>query len=129
MSQTETVERFFAALEAGGTDLLTTIYTDDAKIWHNDHSAEQGVPDNLKVLKGLHAVVSGLTYDIVRRGEVAGGVFQQHVLRGTLPDGTEVALPAAMFITVEGERVARIEEYLESSVAAPIRAARAALTQ
>jgi ketosteroid isomerase-like protein len=123
-----TVERFFAALEAGDTDELASIYTPDARIWHNDASGEQGVEDNLKVLRGLHAVVSGLHYDIARRMPMDGGVVQQHVLRGTLPDGSQVAMPAAMFLYVEGGRVKRIEEYLDSGQAAPIRAARAALS-
>jgi ketosteroid isomerase-like protein len=122
------VERFFAALEAGDTDLLARLYTPDARIWHNDASGEQGVEDNLRVLRGLHAVVSGLHYDVGRRFPMDGGVVQQHVLRGTLPDGSAVAMPAAMFLYVEGGRVRRIEEYLDSAQAAPIRAARAALT-
>jgi len=122
-----TVERFFAALEAGDTDLLAAIYTPDARIWHNDASGEQGVEDNLKV-RGLHAVVSGLRYDIGRRFPIDGGVVQQHVLRGTLPDGSAVAMPAAMFLYVDAGRVRRIEEYLDSAQAAPIRAARASLS-
>ena len=122
------VERFFAALEAGDTDLLARLYTPDARIWHNDASGEQGVEDNLRVLRGLHAVVSGLRYDVGRRFPMDGGVVQQHVLRGTLPDGSAVAMPAAMFLYVEGGRVRRIEEYLDSAQAAPIRAARSALT-
>src|SRR5690349_11092557 len=122
-----TVERFFAALEEGDTDLLARIYTPDARIWHNDASGEQGVEDNLKVLRGLHAVVSGLHYEIARRFPMDGGVVQQHVLRGTLPDGSAVAMPAAMFLYVDGGRVTRIEEYLDSAQAAPIRAARQAL--
>jgi ketosteroid isomerase-like protein len=123
-----TVERFFGALEAGDTDLLAAIYTPDARIWHNDASGEQGVEDNLKVLRGLHAVVSGLRYDIGRRFPMDGGVVQQHVLRGTLPDGSAVAMPAAMFLYVDAGRVRRIEEYLDSAQAAPIRAARASLS-
>ena len=122
------VERFFAALEAGDTDLLARLYTPDARIWHNDASGEQGVEDNLRVLRGLHAVVSGLHYDVGRRFPMDGGVVQQHVLRGTLPDGSAVAMPAAMFLYVEGGQVRRIEEYLDSAQAAPIRAARAALS-
>ena len=123
-----TVERFFAALEAGDTDTLAAIYATDAQIWHNDNSDEQGVQDNLTVLRGLHRVVSGLHYEIVRRFALDGGVVQQHVLRGTLPDGSAVAMPAAMFLWVDGGRVTRIEEYLDSGLAAPIRAARAALS-
>lgn len=125
----ETVERFFAALEAGDVATVAAIYSEDARIWHNDASGEQGVEDNLVVLRGLHQVVSGLRYEIVRRHPVEGGVFQQHVLRGRLPDGTEIAMAAAMYLTVDGGRVRRIEEYLDSAQAAPLRAARAALAR
>ena len=52
------------------------------------------VDDDLKVLAGLHRAVSGLRYDIIRRAPTADGVLQQHVLRGTLPNGTEVELHA-----------------------------------
>ena len=75
--------RFFAALEAGDIETLREIYAPDAVIWHNDDLIEQPVEDNLKVLQGLHRAVSGLRYDIVRRGPAPDGVLQQHVLRGT----------------------------------------------
>lgn len=123
-----TVERFFAALEAGDVDTVRAIYAEDARIWHNDGGAEQHVEDNLQLLRGLHQVVAALRYDVATRAELGDRVVQQHVLRGRLPDGTEVAMPAAMFLTVADGRVVRIEEYLDSAQAAPIRAARAALT-
>ncbi len=121
----EVVERFFAALEAGDTATLASIYSADARIWHND-GTEDDVESNLKVLRGLHGAVSGLHYEILRRLPAGGGVFQQHTLRGRLPDDRAVALPAAMYLAVEAGRITRIEEYLDSAQAAPIRAARGA---
>jgi ketosteroid isomerase-like protein len=55
-------------------------------------------------------------------------VIQQHVLRGTLPDGREVALHAAMYLQVRDGHVTRIEEYLDSAKRSSIRAAREALS-
>jgi hypothetical protein len=81
----ELVVRFFAALEAGDIATLREIYAPDAVIWHNDDLIEQPVEENLRVLQGLHRVVSGLRYDITRRVPAPDGVLQQHVLRGTLP--------------------------------------------
>ena len=124
----ETVARFFAALEAGDIDTLREIYAPDAVIWHNDDLIEQPVEDNLKVLQGLHRAVSGLRYDIVRRVPAPDGVLQQHVLRGQLPDGTEVELHAAMYLQVRDGHVTRIEEYLDSAKRSSIRAAREALS-
>jgi ketosteroid isomerase-like protein len=122
----ETVERFFAAVEAGDLTALAAIYAPDARIWHNDDGLEQEVPANLRVLRGLHRVVDDLRYEVVRRAEVDGGVFQQHVLHGRLPDGTAVAVPAAIYLGVRDGRVERIEEYLDSAQVSPIKAARPA---
>ena len=123
----EVVVRFFAALEAGDIATLREIYARDAVVWHNDDLLEQSVDDNLKVLQGLHRAVSGLRYDIVRRVPAADGVIQQHVLRGTLPDGTDVELHAAMYLQVRDGHVTRIEEYLDSAKRSSIKAAREAL--
>ena len=120
--------RFFAALEAGDIETLREIYAPDALIWHNDDLAEQSVEDNLKVLQGLHRAVSGLHYDVIRRATMADGVLQQHVLRGALPDGTEVELHAAMYLQVRDGHITRIEEYLDSGKRSSIRAAREALS-
>ena len=123
----EVVVRFFAALEAGDIATLRAIYAPDAVIWHNDDLIEQPVEENLKVLRGLHRLVSGLRYDIVRRVAAPDGVLQQHVLRGHLPDGAAIELHAAMYLQVRDGRVTRIEEYLDSAMRAPIKAARQAL--
>jgi uncharacterized protein len=122
------IERFFEAVEAGDLNTLRSIYSPDALIWHNDDNQEQSVSDNLKRLAGLHQVVADLQYEIVRRIAIPGGFFQQHILRGRLPDGQKVAMSAAMYIAVSNGYITRIEEYLDSAQAQPIRAARAALT-
>jgi ketosteroid isomerase-like protein len=124
----ELVVRFFTALEAGDIGTLREIYAPDAVIWHNDDLIEQSVEDNLKTLRGLHRVVSGLHYDIVRRVPAPDGVLQQHVLRGRLPDGSDVELHAAMYLRVHDGHITRIEEYLDSGQRATIKAAREALT-
>ena len=128
MTVEDTVIRFFAALEAGDIDTVRAIYAPDALIWHNDDLIEQPVEENLKVLAALHKVVSGLRYEIIRRVPADDGVIQQHVLRGTLPGGQDVALHAAMYLQVRDGRVTRIEEYLDSAMRSSIRAAREALS-
>jgi ketosteroid isomerase-like protein len=124
----DTVNRFFAAIEAGDIEQVKAIYAPDCLIWHNDDLLEQPVGDNLKVLAGLHRAVSGLRYDVVRRAVTDHGVIQQHVLRGSLPNGAEVALHAAMYLQVRDGHITRIEEYLDSAQRSAIRAAREALS-
>lgn len=122
----QTVDRFFAAIEAGDIDTVRAMYTPDAVIWHNDDLIEQNVEDNLKILKALHRTVSGLRYEVVRRAELPDGVIQQHVLHGVLPNGKPVTLHAAMYLRVRDGRISRIDEYLDSARRAEIRRAREA---
>jgi ketosteroid isomerase-like protein len=124
MSSVDVVVRFFAALEAGDIETVRAIYSPDALIWHNDDLIEQSVQDNLKVLAGLHKTLSGLRYDVIRRAEAKDGVIQQHVLRGTLPNGQPCELHAAMYLRVSDGHVTRIEEYLDSANRAQIKSAR-----
>jgi uncharacterized protein len=124
----ELVRRFFAALEAGDIDTVREIYAPDAFIWHNDDLTEQPVEDNLKVLRGLHRVISDLHYEIVRRVPAPDGVLQQHVVRGRLPDGSDIALHAAMYLQVRDGHITRVEEYMDSAQLSSIRAAREALS-
>jgi ketosteroid isomerase-like protein len=124
----DTVIRFFAALEAGDIDTVRAIYAPDALIWHNDDLIEQPVEENLKVLAGLHKAVSGLHYEVIRRAPADDGVIQQHILRGRLRNGQEVALHAAMYLQVRDGHVTRIEEYLDSVKRSSITAAREAMS-
>jgi ketosteroid isomerase-like protein len=124
----DTVIRFFAALEAGDIDTVRAIYAPDALIWHNDDLIEQPVEENLKVLAGLHKAVSELHYEVIRRAPADDGVIQQHILRGRLRNGQEVALHAAMYLQVRDGHVTRIEEYLDSAKRSSIRAAREAMS-
>jgi uncharacterized protein len=124
----ELVRRFFAALEAGDIDAVREIYAPDAFIWNNGDLTEQPVEDNLKVLRGLHRVVSDLHYEVVRRVPAPDGVLQQHVVRGRLPDGSDIALHAAMYLQVRDGHITRVEEYMDSAQLSSIRAAREALS-
>jgi ketosteroid isomerase-like protein len=46
---------------------------------------------------------------------------QQHVLRGTAPDGTPLEVPAMMRVTVADGRITRLEEYLDTAQVAALR--------
>ena len=67
-------------------------------------------------------VLTDRRYEIQRREPLAGGaVLQQHVLHGTvIATGEAFALPAVLVVTVEGDRVTRLEEYLDTARAAAL---------
>ena len=114
----ELATRFFSAISAGDTDAIQAIYAADAKIWHNTDGLEQGVTDNLKVLRWVHRNLREWRYEEVRRHVFAGGFVQQHVARGIAPSGKEIELPACIIGLVEGGHITRIDEYIDSATVA-----------
>ncbi|MFT3854057.1 MAG: nuclear transport factor 2 family protein [Ilumatobacteraceae bacterium] len=120
----EVAERLADALIAAITntdlDALRQIYADDVVIWHNFDQVEQRLDDNLKVMHWMAKRMPDKRYEDIRRQVTPTGYVQQHVLRGTAPDGTKVEMPACLIVTIEGERITRLDEYLDPAAAAPL---------
>jgi ketosteroid isomerase-like protein len=117
---------FVAAIEAGDVDALRRIYAPAARIWHNGDGAEQTVEENLPTLRWLGRNVRDLRYEEIRRDPLPAGHVQRHMLRGGLPDGTRIEVPACLFVTVTDGMIARIEEYADSRATDSLRAHAAA---
>ncbi len=110
----QTADRLFRAIEEGDVDAIRNIYTPETKIWHNNDGIAQSVDQNLAVLKWVISNVKNVKYTEVRRQPTPTGFVLQHVLRGRFKD-KDVALPACIVATVEGGRITRLDEYLDSA--------------
>ena len=113
-------DRLFAAITAGDVDAVRGIYAPDARIWHAHTGVTQSVDDNLRVLAWVVKHLAGRRYEEVRRQRTDTGFVQQHVLRGTAPDGAPFELPACLVCRVERGRITRIDEYLDSRGLEPL---------
>jgi ketosteroid isomerase-like protein len=88
------------------------------EVWHNYDNLAQ----NLCTFAWIVKNVAARRYEDVPRQAIPGGVLQQHVLRGTAPNGAQLNVPACMIIAVVDGRITRIEEYLDSAGFAALRA-------
>ncbi len=120
----EVAEKLFRAIEQGDVDRVRAIYAPECTVWHNFDEVEQSAEQNLELLGGIVKRIRGLRYEEIRRRRTAEGFLQQHVLRGTAPNGSELEVPACMLVTVRDGKITRIEEYLDSAQLAPILASR-----
>jgi ketosteroid isomerase-like protein len=109
-----------AAITTTDVEALRRIYSPDVVIWHNFDQIEQVLDDNLKVMHWMGKRMPDMSYEDIRRQPTPTGYVQQHILRGTAPDGTKLAMPACLVVTIEGERITRLDEYLDSAAAAPL---------
>jgi ketosteroid isomerase-like protein len=109
-------DKLFAAIEANDLEMLTR----EVVVWHNNDEHEQLLDENLRVLNWLHRKVSEKRYEDVRRQATQFGFVEQHVLRGIAPGGGQLNVLACLVVTIEGERIVRIDEYLDSAALAPL---------
>lgn len=117
----DVAERFFNAIEAGDVETVRDIYHPDVVVWHNYDGLDRretgdSRDENLKVLAGLPKRIAGAKYDIWYREATATGFVQQHVLRGTMPNGKPIELPACIICRVEDGHITRLDEYFDPAI-------------
>lgn len=71
----------------------------------------------------VHAVVSGFCYEDVVCAATATGFVEEHAVRGTLADGSALALAACVVADIVDGRVTLVREYVDTAAAAPLLAA------
>jgi ketosteroid isomerase-like protein len=117
----ELATSLFAAIVANDLDKLRDrVYSPDVRIWHNYDGETQAIDSNLRVLAWLHRNVLDLSYEDVCRQPTPTGFVEQHVLRGTTQSGGRLEVPACLVVTVTGDRISRIDEYIDSAHIAPL---------
>ena len=113
-------DRLVTALETDDTETLRQLYTPDITVWHNFDQRDQDRDQCLATLAWVGRKMKDRRYDEIRRVVTPDGYIQQHVLRGTAPDGTAVEVPAVLRVYCDGERISRIEEYLDTAQTAAL---------
>ena len=122
-SAVQVAEQLFKCIESKQVDGVAALYHDDVEVWHNFDNAIQTKAENLKVLTGLTQTVAQLRYEILERHTIGNRVVQRHNLYCRLAGNEEIVIPACIFLTVEGEKIKRIDEYLDTAQASKLRSA------
>ena len=121
MSQAlETVDRLITAIETGDIEGVKSCYAPEVVVWANFDNKAKDLDASLRVLSWVISATSDRRYEVLRRIDIEGGVLQQHVLHGTVAEtGKTFSMPACLVITVRGDRITHIDEYLDASVMTP----------
>ena len=114
-------QRFFDAIEAGDIATMQGSFTPDAEIWHNTDELIVTPAQTAQTLTGMVARIKDREYAERRLTTFPGGFVQQHVLSATLPNGKEWAMDACVVVTMEGGKIKRLDEYLDSAKGAQLR--------
>ena len=107
---------FFAAVEAGDLEAVVSFYHPDVRIWHCRDEADTDIEQSKDLLRTFFSRVADRRYEIVRRHIFDGGFVQEHVVHGTMADGSTMRLPVCFLCHVTDDgRIIRIAEYLDAS--------------
>jgi len=116
----ETVERMIAAIETGDIEGVKSCYAPEIVVWANFDGKARELDASLRLLDWMISATSDRRYEVQRRIDIEGGVLQQHVLHATVAEtGKTFSMPACLVITVRGDRITHIDEYLDVSVMTP----------
>lgn len=122
----DVAERLFTAIGAGDLATVEALLDPHVQVWTNFDDRTVDRARALRTIGWLTRTLSGLRYDVVERFATAEGFVQRHVLRGTAPNGTDVAMPACIVAEVapaDGAGGARVVAMAEYADPAPMMAA------
>jgi hypothetical protein len=90
-------------------------------VWHNFDQLDQNRDQSLAVLAWVGRKMPNRRYDEIRRVIAPDGYVQQHVLRGTAPDGSLMEVPAVLRVYCDDDgHITRVEEYLDTAQTAAL---------
>jgi uncharacterized protein len=122
----EVIERFLKAIESRNEAALHEVYRDDIVIWHSFTNATMTKGASIAMLAGLWRDGVRIRYVFDDQLVVANRGVRRHRVEATTPGGGRFVMHVAMFATVEGGRISRLDEYVDSKEVEALRAAVAA---
>jgi uncharacterized protein len=110
-------DRFIAAIEQGDLTTIEAIYSPDAAIWHNFDNVIQTREQNLRQVSYFTSRLANMRYEDIDRTVLDDGFVQQHVLRGTAPNGQPVEIFAMLRVWCDANTITKLNEYLDPAQA------------
>lgn len=115
--------RLFDAFEQGDRVGMLNVLTEDAVVWHNHDDREKLLSEQLDTLLATQNVAERFEYVDRRYQPIDGGALLQHRLSGSVPGGATFDAPILIRMTMRGDRIARMEEYVDRGTLASLYAA------
>lgn len=108
-------EHMTMAMAKRDAELFTSVYADDAVVWHNVTRTPQSKAENTAFLAATMQQFSSMAYKDIRRVFTENGIVQQHILTATLMNGGTIEVASCLVIEMRDGKIARIDEYFDSN--------------
>ncbi|MBT8114877.1 MAG: nuclear transport factor 2 family protein [Arenicella sp.] len=117
MNNEQLAEALFDAFAAGDADKVRQLCAPDFEA-HQNNGELITLEPLLQFALAVYGVVSNFRYDQAVRSATDSGFVEEHQVRGTLPDGSELDLAVCVVAEVSDGKVTRIREYFDTADAA-----------
>jgi ketosteroid isomerase-like protein len=117
------IQKFLTAVETGNEKVLYEVYREDIKVWLNITNKTMSKQDGLSMLIGMRRAGVQLRYLLDEELIVGNKAVRRHRVEATMAGGQTLTVHVAMFVTVEGDQIIQLDEYLDSREIAALPAA------
>lgn len=114
MRNIEIAEALFAAFASGDADAARALCAPDMQATQN-HGPAMNVDALLQFSQAVLGVVGNFRYENAVRTTTDSGFVEEHSVRGSLPDGSQLDLAACVVADVHDGRITSLREYLDGS--------------
>ena len=115
------VQSLADSLRTGNADPIIACLAPGAILWHNDDRQEVDAEQTLRGIGARLQLVRDREPDILRVAPTPDGFVMQFALRGTVVEsGKPFEMQNCIVVSVAGDKVTRIDEYVDPTVAAQL---------
>lgn len=112
--------RFARAAEARDADVLIKLYHPDARFWNNVLGRFSTTPEVLELARLEARLIASYSFEDLRCTPTGNGFVLQTRVTGSTRRDVVFSVDTCLVAQVEGELITRIDEYLDSTQAAPL---------
>lgn len=106
----------FEAFEKSDDQSVRSLCSPDMQAWQNNNPP-MGLDMLLGFLKSVLGVVKHFRYEEAKRSITGTGFVEEHRVRGTLPDGSQLDLAVCVIADVRDGQIYALREYLDTAAA------------
>ncbi|HEX7875293.1 MAG TPA: nuclear transport factor 2 family protein [Sphingobium sp.] len=107
------LDRLFDALARGDVDGAVATLTPDARVWHGFDGIAHDREAIARDWTGFVGAFPERFVTDIRRQTTADGLVQQHLMVVRTAQGRRMAWAVCVVVRLEGDRIARLDEYID----------------